>query len=142
MTDFNQEGEVRAFENTINNAVEALGKHYDGNLQQSILKIVPLADEMIAFTALMSVAQKALAAGEPLDLEPLLGGHLASSLFAVMLAGEFKRTPAKNYLELTYVIPEFGEFTVTTQLAGRRTPGKRVAQLEAVLREHGIEVPE
>ncbi len=72
-------------------------------------------------------------AGTPVDLESLFNGELASAMFATMFAGEFVRHGAKNYLELSYDVPELGYFTVTTQRKGGKTPGDRIAELEAVV---------
>ncbi len=88
------------------------------------------------FDTLMSeidTAKTALAAGTPLDLESLFKGEMASAMFATMFAGEFVRSGARNYLELGYDVPEMGEFTVTIQRKEGKTPGKRIAELEAVV---------
>ncbi|EPU3959180.1 hypothetical protein ACV997_005656 [Klebsiella pneumoniae] len=81
------------------------------------------------FMNVIEAARAALAAGTPVDLESLFNGELASSMFA----GEFVRHGAKNYLELSYDVPELGYFTVTTQRKGCKTPGDRIAELEAVV---------
>ncbi|WAL55402.1 hypothetical protein OUI59_28715 (plasmid) [Klebsiella variicola subsp. tropica] len=85
------------------------------------------------FMNVIEAARAALAAGTPVDLESLFNGELASAMFATMFAGEFVRHGAKNYLELSYDIPELGYFTVTTQRKGCKTPGDRIAELEAVV---------
>ena len=81
------------------------------------------------FMNVIEAARAALAAGTPVDLESLFNGELASAMFA----GEFVRHGAKNYLELSYDVPELGYFTVTTQRKGCKTPGDRIAELEAVV---------
>jgi len=85
------------------------------------------------FMNVIEAARAALAAGTPVDLESLFNGELASAMFATMFAGEFVRHGAKNYLELSYDVPELGYFTVTTQRKGCKTPGDRIAELEAVV---------
>ncbi|SVP00925.1 hypothetical protein [Klebsiella pneumoniae] len=85
------------------------------------------------FMNVIEAARAALAAGTPVDLESLFNGELASAMFATMFAGEFVRHGAKNYLELSYDVPELGYFTVTTQRKGGKTPGDRIAELEAVV---------
>lgn len=81
------------------------------------------------FMNVIEAARAALAAGTPVDLESLFNGELASAMFATMFAGEFVRHGAKNYLELSYDVPELGYFTVTTQRKGCKTPGDRIAEL-------------
>ncbi|SVW08664.1 Uncharacterised protein [Klebsiella pneumoniae] len=83
------------------------------------------------FMNVIEAARAALAAGTPVDLESLFNGELASAMFATMFAGEFVRHGAKNYLELSYDVPELGYFTVTTQRKGCKTPGDRIAELES-----------
>ncbi|KWW08288.1 hypothetical protein [Escherichia fergusonii] len=85
------------------------------------------------FMAGIDTAKKALAAGNPLDLESLFKGEMASAMFATMFAGEFVRSGARNYLELLYNVPEMGDFTVTIQRKEGKTPGERIAELEAVV---------
>ncbi|HFZ1177814.1 hypothetical protein [Klebsiella pasteurii] len=58
------------------------------------------------FMNVIEAARAALAAGTPVDLESLFNGELASAMFATMFAGEFVRHGAKNYLELSYDVPE------------------------------------
>ncbi|MGK6826751.1 hypothetical protein ACKU5W_026990 [Klebsiella pneumoniae] len=58
------------------------------------------------FMNVIEAARAALAAGTPVDLEYLFNGELASAMFATMFAGEFVRHGAKNYLELSYDVPE------------------------------------
>ncbi len=89
------------------------------------------ARELIQFKDVMRCAADALNQGEPLNLESLFKGELASAMFAIMFAGEFTRSGAKNYLELLYEVPEFGELTVTIQKVEGKTPGQRIAELEA-----------
>ncbi|EAN2401455.1 hypothetical protein EAB21_25805, partial [Salmonella enterica] len=69
----------------------------------------------------------------------LFKGELASAMFATMFAGEFVRHGAKNYLELTYNVPKLGEFTVTIQRKEGKTPGERIAELEAVVEQRNGE---
>ncbi|MDV5570699.1 hypothetical protein QM058_28100 [Klebsiella pneumoniae] len=85
------------------------------------------------FMNVIEAARAALAAGTPVDLESLFNVELASAMFATMFAGEFVRHGAKNYLELSYDVPELGYFTVTTQRKGCKTPDDRIAELEAVV---------
>ncbi|WP_251849619.1 ead/Ea22-like family protein [Atlantibacter hermannii] len=87
--------------------------------------------ELTRFKEVMKKSAEALTAGKPLNLESLFKGELASAMFAMMFAGEFKRSGAKNYLELLYEVPEFGELTVTIQKVEGKTPGQRIAELEA-----------
>ncbi|WP_366545349.1 hypothetical protein, partial [Salmonella enterica] len=91
------------------------------------------ATEYDRFMEVVEVAHEALEKGTPLDLESLFKGELASAIFATMFAGEFVRHGAKNYLELGYNVPEMGEFTVTIQRKEGKTPGERIAELEAVV---------
>lgn len=91
------------------------------------------------FMNVIEAARAALAAGTPVDLESLFNGELASAMFATMFAGEFVRHGAKNYLELSYDVPELGYFTVTTQRKGCKTPGDRIAELEAVVNQRNGE---
>ncbi|MFJ7174558.1 hypothetical protein [Citrobacter freundii] len=91
------------------------------------------ANEYDRFMAVIDTANEALAAGTPLDLESLFKGEMASAMFATMFAGEFARSGARNYLELGYNVPEMGEFTVIIQRKEGKTPGERIAELEAVV---------
>ncbi|HGV3510629.1 TPA: hypothetical protein ACNGZA_006392, partial [Klebsiella michiganensis] len=88
-------------------------------------------EELSKFKEVMTSAAEALKAGEPLNLESLFKGELASAMFAMMFAGEFVRSGATNYLELLYDVPEFGEMTVTLQKVEGKTPGQRIAELES-----------
>ena len=91
------------------------------------------AREFDAFMSAIDTEKTALAAGTPLDLESLFKGEMASAMFATMFPGEFVRSGARNYLELGYDVPEMGEFTVTIQRKEGKTPGERIAELEAVV---------
>ncbi|HBK0727029.1 TPA: hypothetical protein H7U97_003262 [Escherichia coli] len=91
------------------------------------------ANEFDRFMDAMDTAKEGLAAGTPLDLESLFNGEVASAMFATMFAGEFVRSGAKNYLELDYNVPAIGDFVVTIQRKEGKTPGERVAELEAVV---------
>lgn len=88
------------------------------------------AGELSRFKEVMKSAAESLKAGKPLNLESLFRGELASAMFSMMLAGEFVRSGATNYLELLYEVPEFGGMTVTLQKVGGKTPGQRIAELE------------
>lgn len=89
------------------------------------------SDTLSQFNDLVAQASMALKGGKPLGLEQLFQGRLASSMFAVMFAGEFVRHGAENYLELLYDVQGFGEFTVTVQKKEGKTPCERIAELEA-----------
>lgn len=101
-----------------------------GTLVEALEKAQQEAEELSKFKEVMTSAAEALKAGSPLNLESLFKGELASAMFAMMLAGEFIRSGATNYLELLYDVPEFGEMTVTLQKVEGKTPGQRIAELE------------
>lgn len=92
-------------------------------------------EELSEFKSLMASGTKALKSGEPIDLESLFRGKTASSMFAMMFAGEFVRSGAKNYLELLYEVPEFGGLTVTLQKVQGKTPAQRIEELEQRIAE-------
>lgn len=100
-------------------------------LVEALEKAQQEAEELSKFKEVMTSAAEALKAGEPLNLESLFKGELASAMFAMMFAGEFVRSGATNYLELLYDVPEFGEMTVTLQKVEGKTPGQRIAELES-----------
>lgn len=102
-----------------------------GALVEALEKAQQEADELLKFKEVITSATEALKAGEPLNLESLFKGELASAMFAMMFAGEFVRSGATNYLELLYDVPEFGEMTVTLQKVEGKTPGQRIAELES-----------
>ncbi|HBK9907466.1 TPA: hypothetical protein LOL70_004855 [Salmonella enterica subsp. enterica serovar Infantis] len=99
-------------------------------LAEALEKAQQEAEELSKFKEVMTSAAEALKAGSPLNLESLFKGELASAMFAMMLAGEFIRSGATNYLELLYDAPEFGGMTVTLQKVEGKTPGQRIAELE------------
>ncbi|MCW9452128.1 ead/Ea22-like family protein [Klebsiella michiganensis] len=99
-------------------------------LVEALEKAQQEAEELSKFKEVMTSAAEALKAGSPLNLESLFKGELASAMFAMMLAGEFIRSGATNYLELLYDAPEFGGMTVTLQKVEGKTPGQRIAELE------------
>ncbi|WP_426770005.1 hypothetical protein [Klebsiella michiganensis] len=101
------------------------------SLVEALEKAQQEAEELSKFKEVMTSAAEALKAGEPLNLESLFKGELASAMFAMMFAGEFVRSGATNYLELLYDVPEFGEMTVTLQKVEGKTPGQRIAELES-----------
>lgn len=100
-------------------------------LVEAMEKAQQEAEELSKFKEVMTSAAEALKAGEPLNLESLFKGELASAMFAMMFAGEFVRSGATNYLELLYDVPEFEEMTVTLQKVEGKTPGQRIAELES-----------
>ncbi|HFF8963685.1 hypothetical protein V6135_02155 [Klebsiella pneumoniae] len=99
-------------------------------LVEALEKAQTEAEELSKFKEVMTSAAEALKAGKPLNIESLFKGEMASSMFAMMFAGEFVRSGATNYLELLYDVPEFGEMTVTLQKVEGKTPGQRIAELE------------
>ena len=101
------------------------------SLVEALEKAQQDADELIKFKEVITSAAEALKVGKPLNLESLFKGELASAMFAMMLAGEFVRSGATNYLELLYDVPEFGEMTVTLQKVEGKTPGQHIAELES-----------
>lgn len=103
--------------------------------ERRVAELEEEAAELIRFKEVMKSAVGALKEGKPLNLESLFKGELVSSMFAMMFAGEFKRSGAKNYLELLYEVPEFGELTVTIQKVDGKTPAQRIAELEALTEE-------
>ncbi|MDM4366062.1 hypothetical protein [Klebsiella oxytoca] len=105
-------------------------EQYTEQLIEALEKAQQEAEELSKFKEVMTSAAEALKAGSPLNLESLFKGELASAMFAMMLAGEFIRSGATNYLELLYDVPEFGEMTVTLQKVEGKTPGQRIAELE------------
>lgn len=63
-----------------------------------------------------------------------------SGMAAMMFAKEFQDTPATNYYELAYMVPDMGRFTVTIQRVEGETPAmqllsakERIAELEQLL---------
>ena len=100
-------------------------------LVEALEKAQQEADELSKFKEVMASAAEALKTGNPLNLESLFKGELASAMFSMMFAGEFVRSGATNYLELLYEVPEFGEMTVTLQKVEGKTPGQRIAELES-----------
>lgn len=98
-------------------------------------------EELVKFKSLMEMAAVSLSNDDPMDLENLFQGQLVSSMFALMFAGEFVRSGAKNYLELLYAVPDFGDLTVTIQKVEGKTPGERIAELEAELKRRDAQEP-
>ncbi|MGP0189551.1 hypothetical protein [Klebsiella quasivariicola] len=113
------------------NRMWAAWKAAGAELVEALEKAQQEAEELSKFKEVMTSAAEALKAGEPLNLESLFKGELASAMFAMMFAGEFVRSGATNYLELLYDVPEFGEMTVTLQKVEGKTPGQRIAELES-----------
>ena len=114
-------------------AAQVFVEHIAKRWSQQWKNLEKRANEFDRFMDAMDTAKEALAAGTPLDLESLFKGEMASAMFATMFAGEFVRSGARNYLELGYNVPEIGEFTVTIQRKEGKTPGERIAELEAVV---------
>lgn len=125
-------GEV-TFSGNFDKAAQIFVEHIAKRWSQQWKKHEKSATEYDRFMEVVEVAHKALEKGTPLDLESLFKGELASAMFGTMFAGEFVRHGASNYLELTYSVPELGDFTVTTQRKEGKTPGERIAELEAVI---------
>ncbi|HDQ0482806.1 TPA: hypothetical protein P7P90_004452 [Salmonella enterica] len=114
-------------------AAQVFVEHIAKRWSQQWKNLEKRANEFDRFMDAMDTAKEALAAGTPLDLESLFKGEMASAMFATMFAGEFVRSGARNYLDLGYNVPEMGEFTVTIQRKEGKTPGERIAELEAVV---------
>ncbi|MGV4358348.1 hypothetical protein [Citrobacter freundii] len=114
-------------------AAQVFVEHIAKRWSQQWKNLEKRANEFDRFMDAMDTAKEALAAGTPLNLESLFKGEMASAMFATMFAGEFVRSGARNYLELGYNVPEMGEFTVTIQRKEGKTPGERIAELEAVV---------
>ncbi|EPY2358378.1 hypothetical protein ACXAUW_004085 [Enterobacter hormaechei] len=114
-------------------AAQVFVEHIAKRWSQQWKNLEKRANEFDRFMDAMDTAKEALVAGTPLDLESLFKGEMASAMFATMFAGEFVRSGARNYLELGYNVPEMGEFTVTIQRKEGKTPGERIAELEAVV---------
>ncbi|MGX8903209.1 hypothetical protein ACWQXT_27325 [Citrobacter werkmanii] len=114
-------------------AAQVFVEHIAKRWSQQWKNLEKRANEFDRFMDAMDTAKEALAAGTPLDLESLFKGEMASAMFATMFAGELVRSGARNYLELGYNVPEMGEFTVTIQRKEGKTPGERIAELEAVV---------
>ncbi|EAQ2397488.1 hypothetical protein [Salmonella enterica] len=131
-------GEV-TFSGNFDKAAQIFVEHIAKRWSQQWKKHEKSATEYDRFMEVVEVAHKALEKGTPLDLESLFKGELASAMFATMFAGEFVRHGAKNYLELTYNVPKLGEFTVTIQRKEGKTPGERIAELEAVVEQRNGE---
>ncbi|EHE8722628.1 hypothetical protein IFR33_003909 [Salmonella enterica subsp. enterica serovar Muenchen] len=121
------------FSGNFDKAAQIFVEHIAKRWSQQWKKHEKSATEYDRFMEVVEVAHKALEKGTPLDLESLFKGELASAMFGTMFAGEFVRHGASNYLELTYSVPELGDFTVTTQRKEGKTPGERIAELEAVI---------
>ncbi|ECD3753450.1 hypothetical protein E0S44_14780 [Salmonella enterica subsp. enterica serovar Orion] len=131
-------GEV-TFSGNFDKAAQIFVEHIAKRWSQQWKKHEKSSTEYDRFMEVVEVAHKALEKGTPLDLESLFKGELASAMFATMFAGEFVRHGAKNYLELTYNVPKLGEFTVTIQRKEGKTPGERIAELEAVVEQRNGE---
>ncbi|EEI8523655.1 hypothetical protein G7J05_003617 [Salmonella enterica subsp. enterica serovar 4,[5],12:i:-] len=114
-------------------AAQVFVEHIAKRWSQQWKNLEKRANEFDRFMDAMDTAKEALAAGTPLDLESLFKGEMASAMFATMFAGELVRSGARNYQELGYNVPEMGEFTVTIQRKEGKTPGERIAELEAVV---------
>ncbi|EAP4832886.1 hypothetical protein EGS93_18580 [Salmonella enterica] len=114
-------------------AAQVFVEHIAKRWSQQWKNLEKRANEFDRFMDAMDTAKEALAAGTPLGLESLFKGEMASAMFATMFAGEFVRSGARNYLELGYNVPEMGDFTVTIQRKEGKTPGERIAELEAVV---------
>lgn len=120
-------------------AAQVFVEHIAKRWSQQWKNLEKRANEFDRFMDAMDTAKEALVAGTPLDLESLFKGEMASAMFATMFAGEFVRSGARNYLELGYNVPEMGEFTVTIQRKEGKTPGERIAELEAVVEQRNGE---
>lgn len=107
--------------------LKAFIEHLEGRITELELDCA----EYLKFKEVMEMASQHLANDEPLDLESLFRGELASAMFSMMFAGEFKRSGATNYLELSYDVPEFGGVIVTIQKQDGKTPGQRIGELES-----------
>lgn len=125
--------ELVTFEGNFDESAQVFIDHLARRWSQQWRDLEKRANEFDRFMDVMDTAKDALAAGTPLDLESLFKGEMASAMFATMFAGEFVRSGARNYLELGYNVPEMGEFTVTIQRKEGKTPGERIAELEAVV---------
>lgn len=121
------------FEGNFDESAQIFIDHLARRWSQQWRDLEKRANEFDRFMDAMDTAKEALAAGTPLDLESLFKGEMASAMFATMFAGEFVRSGARNYLELGYNVPEMGDFTVTIQRKEGKTPGERIAKLEAVV---------
>lgn len=111
--------------------LKAFIEHLEGRITELELDCA----EYLKFKEVMEMASQHLANDEPLDLESLFRGELASAMFSMMFAGEFKRSGATNYLELSYDVPEFGGVIVTIQRQDGKTPGQRIGELEERIAE-------
>lgn len=111
--------------------LKAFIEHLEGRITELELDCA----EYIKFKEVMEMASRHLANDEPLDLESLFRGELASAMFSMMFAGELKRSGATNYLELSYDVPEFGGVIVTIQKQDGKTPGQRIGELEERIAE-------
>ena len=111
--------------------LKAFIEHLEGRITELELDCA----EYIKFKEVMEMASQHLANDEPLDLESLFRGELASAMFSMMFAGELKRSGATNYLELSYDVPEFGGVIVTIQKQDGKTPGQRIGELEERIAE-------
>lgn len=111
--------------------LKAFIEHLEGRITELELDCA----EYIKFKEVMEMASRHLANDEPLDLESLFRGELASAMFSMMFAGELKRSGATNYLELSYDVPEFGGVIVTIQKQDGKTPGQRIVELEERIAE-------
>ena len=111
--------------------LKAFIEHLEGRITELELDCA----EYLKFKEVMEMASRHLANDEPLDLESLFRGELASAMFSMMFAGEFKRSGATNYLELSYDVPEFGGVIVTIQKQDGKTPGQRIGELEERIAE-------
>ena len=120
--------ELVTFEGNFDESAQVFIEHLARRWSQQWRDLEKRANEFDRFMGAMDTAKEALAAGTPLDLESLFKGEMASAMFATMFAGEFVRSGARNYLELGYNVP-----TVTIQRKEGKTPGERIAELEAVV---------
>lgn len=83
------------------------------------------------FAEQMEMAKEMLAEGEAEDVLGFFQSGTMSGLVAQLFAAEFRKTPAKNYLELSYECDPIGEFTVTIQRKDGETAAKQLAIAKA-----------
>lgn len=104
-------------------------------LMETFLKGVP-TEELLNHDINSWYAHKAQEQAEEMrdEMDSPAGGLLKflssgpmSGMAAMMFAREFKDTPAKNYYELVYQLPEMGAFTVTIQRNDGETPALQLA---------------
>lgn len=111
---------------------------YINDLNHKLCEAENDCKELTHFKNIISSSAERLKEGNPVKLESLFNGELASSMFATLFASEFVRSKATNFFEQTFSIPNAGDFTVTIQKAERKTPGMLISELKDSLENANV----